>query len=254
MDRLGIAPEQVAFVKVDVQGSEVPVLPRRHGASWLTGTWPGRSRSTFRRCLVAVSWRTICPAAAAPIISPFHRLEPARGGGPCGRSPSLTEALAYLQGGAEGRTDILLFSFSLSAQTPVRHDFTSPSAPATRAVWRGARVSRRTPLIDAQGLCRRRVPSQLQQHQVGDARRARASRPDAAARRRRIGAARSLRVGGGRDRGRWLRSERQGDDDRRGRDAGDDGQVHRAGLLELPTLLELFKPNVGSASATASRR
>ena len=70
MDRLGIAPEQVAFVKVDVQGSEVPMLPRRHGASWHQSTWPGRSRSTFRRCLVAVSWRTICSSRCA-IISPI---------------------------------------------------------------------------------------------------------------------------------------------------------------------------------------
>ena len=80
MDRLGIAPEQVAFVKVDVQGSKCP-CPRaiRAPGSQARGL-ADRDRPSGGG-LVAASWRTICSAAARSFL-PFHRLEPARRGGP----------------------------------------------------------------------------------------------------------------------------------------------------------------------------
>ena len=109
MDRLGVAPEQVAFVKVDVQGSEVPVLR-------------GATRLLAHR---HVAWQIEIDLQALvgrgfveddlfrPLREHFsHFIDLSRRGvGDRVRSiAELTEALAYLQGGAVGRTDILLFS------------------------------------------------------------------------------------------------------------------------------------------------
>lgn len=108
MDRLGITPEEVAFVKVDVQGSEVPLL---RGASRLL---------THRH----VAWQIEIDLQALarrgfveddqfqPMRAHFtHFIDLSRRGtGDRVRSiADLTDALAYLQGGAAGRTDILLF-------------------------------------------------------------------------------------------------------------------------------------------------
>jgi hypothetical protein len=109
MDRLGIAPEQVAFVKVDVQGSEVPVL---RGATRLLAhrhvAWQ------IEIDLQAVAGRGFVEDDLfQPLRDHFsHFIDLSRRGvGDRVRSiAELTEALAYLHGGAEGRTDILLFS------------------------------------------------------------------------------------------------------------------------------------------------
>jgi FkbM family methyltransferase len=109
MDRLGIAPEHVAFVKVDVQGSEVPVL---RGATRLLAhkhvAWQ------IEIDLQAVAGRGFVPDDLfRPLRKHFsHFIDLSRRGvGDRVRSTSeLTDALAYLHGGADGRTDILLFS------------------------------------------------------------------------------------------------------------------------------------------------
>jgi FkbM family methyltransferase len=109
MNRLGIAPEDVTFVKVDVQGSEVPVLrgaPRllaqRHVA------WQ------IEVDLIALAGRGFVEDDLfQPLREHFtHFIDLSRRGvGERVRSiGELTEALAYLRGGADGRTDILLFS------------------------------------------------------------------------------------------------------------------------------------------------
>jgi FkbM family methyltransferase len=109
MDRLAIAPEQVVFVKVDVQGSEVPVL---RGATRLLAhrhvAWQ------IEIDLQAVAGRGFVEDDLfQPLRDHFsHFIDLSRRGvGDRVRSiAELTKALAYLQGGAEGRTDILLFS------------------------------------------------------------------------------------------------------------------------------------------------
>jgi FkbM family methyltransferase len=109
MDRLGIAPQDVTFVKVDVQGSEVPVL---RGASRLLAqrhvAWQ------IEIDLIALAGRGFVEDDLfQPLREHFtHFIDLSRRGvGERVRSiGELTEALAYLQGGADGRTDILLFS------------------------------------------------------------------------------------------------------------------------------------------------
>jgi FkbM family methyltransferase len=109
MDRLGITAEQVAFVKVDVQGSEVPVL---RGAARLL---------THRH----VAWQIEIDLQALPrrgfveddLFQPLrahfsHFIDLSRRGTGDRVRPirDLSDALAYLQGGVGGRTDLLLFS------------------------------------------------------------------------------------------------------------------------------------------------
>jgi|SoiMethySBSTD1v2_1073268.scaffolds.fasta_scaffold00092_73 FkbM family methyltransferase len=109
MDRLGIAPEQVAFVKVDVQGSEVPVL---RGATRLLSyqhvAWQ------IEIDLQALAWRRFAEDDLfQPLREHFsHFIDLSRRGVGDRVRPTgeLNDALAYLQGGADGRTDLLLFS------------------------------------------------------------------------------------------------------------------------------------------------
>jgi FkbM family methyltransferase len=111
MDRLGIAPEQVVFVKVDVQGSEVPVL---RGATRLL---------VYKH----IAWQIEIDLQALdgrgfveddlfqPLRESFsHFIDLSRRGVGERVRPvdDLTDALAYLRGGAEGRTDLLLFSLA----------------------------------------------------------------------------------------------------------------------------------------------
>jgi FkbM family methyltransferase len=111
MDRLEIHPEEVAFVKVDVQGSEVPVL---HGATRLLAhrhvAWQ------IEIDLQALAGRGFVEDDLfRPLREHFsHFIDLSRRGvgdrvRPIG---DLSDALAYLQGGAEGRTDLLLFSLA----------------------------------------------------------------------------------------------------------------------------------------------
>jgi FkbM family methyltransferase len=114
MDRLGITPEQVAFVKVDVQGSEVPVLrgaarllTHRHVAWQIEIDLQALSRRGF-----------VEDDLFQPLRDHFsHFIDLSRRGtGDRVRSiGDLTDALAYLEGGAAGRTDILLFSLEKSS-------------------------------------------------------------------------------------------------------------------------------------------
>ena len=111
MDRLGITPEQVVFVKVDVQGSEVPVLrgatrllAQRHVAWQIEIDLQALARGHFRE-----------DDLFQPLREHFsHFIDLSRRGvgdrvRPIG---DLTDALAYLRGGADGRTDLLLFSLA----------------------------------------------------------------------------------------------------------------------------------------------
>jgi FkbM family methyltransferase len=112
MEHLGIAAEHVAFVKVDVQGSEVPVLR-------------GATRLLAHR---HIAWQIEIDLQALvgrgfteddlfqPLREHFsHFIDLSRRavGDRVRSMRDLTEALAYLQGGAEGRTDLLLFSLGL---------------------------------------------------------------------------------------------------------------------------------------------
>jgi FkbM family methyltransferase len=115
MDRLELDPEQVVFVKVDVQGSEVPVLR-------------GATRLLAHR---HVAWQIEIDLKALagrhfseddlfqPLREHFtHFIDLSRRGvGDRVRPLSdLSDALAYLQGGAEGRTDLLLFCLENAAR------------------------------------------------------------------------------------------------------------------------------------------
>lgn len=109
MDRLGIAPEEVVFVKVDVQGSEVPVL---RGATRLLAhrhvAWQ------IEIDLQALAGRGfIEDDLFGPIRDHFsHFIDLSRRGVGDRVRPmqDLSDALEYLHGGENGRTDLLFFS------------------------------------------------------------------------------------------------------------------------------------------------
>jgi FkbM family methyltransferase len=109
MDRLGIAPEQVVFVKVDVQGSEVPVL---RGATRLLEQ--SHVAWQIEIDLQALAGRGFVEDDLfQPLREHFsHFIDLSRRGVGDRVRPirDLADALGYLQGGAEGRTDLLLFS------------------------------------------------------------------------------------------------------------------------------------------------
>lgn len=114
MDRLGVSPEQVVFVKVDVQGSEVHVL---RGATRLLAhrhiAWQ------IEIDLLSLASRGFAENDLfGPLREHFsHFVDVSRRGvgdrvRPIG---DLVEALAYLRGGTEGRTDLLFFSLDEAA-------------------------------------------------------------------------------------------------------------------------------------------
>ncbi len=111
MDRLEITPEQVVFVKVDVQGSEVPVLrgatrllSHRHVAWQIEIDLQALARGQFTE-----------DDLFQPLRDHFsHFIDLSRRGVGDRVRPmrELKDALAYLGGGADGRTDLLLFSLA----------------------------------------------------------------------------------------------------------------------------------------------
>ena len=113
MDRLGVDRRQLAFVKVDVQGSEVHVLR-------------GASRTLAQR---HVAWQVEVDLEALvrrgfvadDLFGLFERhfshfvdLSRRGSGERVRRVGDLRSALEYLGGGSEGRTDVLLFSMEPS--------------------------------------------------------------------------------------------------------------------------------------------
>lgn len=114
MDRLGISGEQVAFVKVDVQGSEVNVL--RGATRLLAHKHVAWQIEVDLRALPARGF--VESDLLGPLRQHFsHFIDVSRRGvgDRLRRIGDLADALAYLQGGAEGRTDLLLFSLERSA-------------------------------------------------------------------------------------------------------------------------------------------
>jgi FkbM family methyltransferase len=111
MDRLGIDPLEVVFVKVDVQGSEVPVL---RGATGLLAhkhvAWQ------IEIDLQALAGRRFVEDDLfQPLRESFsHFIDLSRRGVGDRVRPirGLSDALAYLHGGADGRTDLLFFSLT----------------------------------------------------------------------------------------------------------------------------------------------